>query len=188
ARHIESAARALPALIVDRWRGAHPEPEHDSGRSDMLGDLRRDLRYAVRMLAATPAFTIVVFLTLALGVGANAVIFTAIDAILLRTPGVAAPESLVSVYNSSPDGRERFSVMAYPDFEDLRAGGVLGDVAAFSSISLAYESDGQAEAIAGELVTGNFFDVLGVRIAPGRAFLAEEDRRGAPVRVAIISH
>ena len=78
--------------------------------------------------------------------------------------------------------------MAYPDFADLRAGGVLQDVAAFSSISLAYESGGQAEAIAGELVTGNFFDVLGVRIAPGRAFLAEEDRRGSPVRVAIISH
>ena len=135
-----------------------------------------------------PASRLVVFLTLALGVGANAVIFTAIDAILLRTPGVAAPESLASVYNSSPDGRERFSVMAYPDFEDLRAGGVLQDVAAFSSISLAYESGGQAEAIAGELVTGNFFDVLGVRIAPGRAFLAEEDRRGSPVRVAIISH
>ena len=112
----------------------------------------------------------------------------AIDAILLRTPGVAAPESLASVYNASPDGRERFSVMAYPDFEDLRAGGVLQDVAAFSSISLAYESGGHAEAIAGELVTGNFFDVLGVRIAPGRAFLAEEDRRGSPVRVAIISH
>ena len=140
------------------------------------------------MLSATPAFTVVVFLTLALGVGANAVIFTAIDAILLRTPGVAAPESLASVYNSSPDGRERFSVMAYPDFDDLRDGGVLQDVAAFSSISLAYESGGQAEAIAGELVTGNFFDVLGVRIAPGRAFLAEEDRRGSPVRVAIISH
>jgi len=188
ARHIESATRALPGIIVDRWHARQSEPADYSGRPDMFGDLRRDLRYAVRMLAATPAFTLVVFLTLALGVGANAVIFTAIDAILLRTPAVAEPESLASVYNSGPDGRERFSVMSHPDFEDLRAGGVFQDVAAFSSISLAYESGGQTEALVGELVTGNFFEVLGVRIVPGRAFLAEEDKRGSPVRVAIISH
>ena len=188
ARDIESANRALPGLIADRWRARHTEPADYSGRHDMFGDLRRDLHYAVRMLAATPAFTIVVFLTLTLGVGANAVIFTAIDAILLRTPAVAAPESLASVYNSGADGRERFSVMSYPDVEDLRAGGVFQDVAAFSAVSLAYESGGQTEAIDGEVVTGNFFEVLGVRIAPGRAFLAEEDRRGSPVRVAVISH
>jgi putative ABC transport system permease protein len=188
ARRIESAARALPGLIVDRWRATHPEPADYVGRFAMFGDLRRDLRYAVRMLSATPGFTFVVFLTLALGVGANAVIFTAIDAILLTTPGVSSPESLTSVYNSSTDGRERFSTMSYPDFDDMRQSSVLQDVAAFGAITLSYDSGGQTDEIRGELVTGNFFEVLGVRLERGRAFLADEDTRGSPVRVAIVSH
>ena len=188
ARHIESAARALPALIVDRWHATHPEPVAQSGSMNMISDLRRDLRYAVRMLSATPGFTAVVFLTLALGVGANAVIFTAIDAILLTTPGVAAPASLTSVYNSSTDGRERFSTMAYPDIVDLRESGVLQDVAAFGAIALSYESGSQTDEIRGDLVTGNFFEVLGVRLERGRAFLPAEDRRGSPVRVAVVAH
>ena len=160
ARRIESAARALPGLIVERWRAAQPEPADDSGRLAMFGDLRQDLRYAVRMLSATPGFTLVVFLTLALGVGANAVIFTAIDAILLTTPGVSSPESLTSIYNSGTDARDRFSTMSYPDFDDMRQSGVLQDVAAFSPIALSYEDAGVADEIGGELVTGNFFDVL----------------------------
>lgn len=188
ARDIESASRALPGLIADRWRVSSAEPPDHTGRLSMLADLHRDIQYALRMLAAGPAFTIVVFLTLALGVGANAVIFTAIDAILLRTPGIADPDSLVSVYNSTTDGRERFSTVSYPDFADLRESNVLQDAAAFGTIALALESDGQTEAIPGELVTGNFFDVLGARISPGRGFLPEEDRRGLPVRVAVVSH
>lgn len=94
ARDIESASRALPGLIADRWRVASTEPPNHAGRFSMFADLRRDLQYAVRMLAGAPAFTLVVFLTLALGVGANAVIFTAVDAILLQTPGMADPGSL----------------------------------------------------------------------------------------------
>lgn len=188
ARDIESASRALPGLIADRWRAASAERADPTGRFSMLADLRRDLQYAVRMLAAAPAFTLVVFVTLALGVGANAVIFTAIDAILLRTPGIAEPDSLVSVYNSSTDGRERFVSMSYPDFADLRESGVFQDAAAFGGIQLALETAGQTESISGELVTGNFFDVLGARISPGRGFLPEEDRRGVPVRAAVVSH
>ena len=100
-----------PGLIVDRWR-AHDDglsAAQEGTRWSVLSDLRRDIRYAVRMLARTPGFTFVVCLTLALGIGANAVIFTAVDAIMLRSAPVADPDSVVSIYTSSSDGRDRFS-------------------------------------------------------------------------------
>ena len=188
ARDIESASRSLPGLIADRWRLAGAEPAPETRSFSMVADLRRDLTYAVRMLAAAPAFTLVVFFTLALGVGANAVIFTAVDAILLATPGVSDTSSLVSLYNGSTDGRERFSTMSFPDFAEVRQSGVFKDTAAFSSIQVALETNGVNESIPAELVTGNFFDVLGVRVSPGRPFLPHEDVRGTPVRVAVIAH
>jgi putative ABC transport system permease protein len=188
AREIESASRALPALITDRWRAAAAEPPVSAGRLSMFSDLRQDLRYAVRMLASAPAFSLIVFVTLSLGIGANAIIFTAVNALLLRTPGIADPASLASVYNASTDGRERFSVWSFPDYADVRDSGIFQDAAAFGSISLALDIGGQTEPLAGELVTGNFFAVLGTTIAHGRAFLPDEDRRGTPVRVAVVSH
>jgi predicted permease len=190
ARELESASTALPDLIAGRWR-AHVDgrPLNDaSGRWSILADLRRDLRYAVRMLARTPGFTFVVCLTLALGIGANTVIFTAIDAVLLQRAPVTDPDSVVSVYTASADGRNPFSSSSYPDFLDLRASGALHDVAAFASIALVLDTGGMSEPLAGELVSGNFFEVLGVRVPYGRAFLPEEDLQGSPVRVVVISH
>ena len=80
----------------------------------MFSDFRRDLRYAVRMLARTPATTVIIFLTLALGIGANAVIFTAVDAVLLRSAPVADALSLVSVYTGSSDGRDPILELVVP--------------------------------------------------------------------------
>ena len=191
AREIESASRALPALIVDRWRASHDVgafPPSTSGSWSMFGDLRRDLRYAVRMLARTPAFTLVICLTLALGIGANAVIFSAVDAVLLQRAPVADPDAVVSVYTSSSDGRDPFSASSYPDYVDVRDSGIFQSVAAFAGIPLVLQGANGAESIPGELVSGNYFDVLGVKIPLGRTFSAEEDRAGAPVRVIVLSH
>jgi putative ABC transport system permease protein len=188
ARDIESASRALPGLIADRWRLSAVQPPTATRRLSVFSDLRQDVRYAARTLVASPVFAIVVFVTLSLGIGATAVIFTAIDAILLNTPGVSDTDSLVSVYNATPDGRERFSVMSYPDFADLRESGVFQDLGAFGAVTLAYDSGEQAESIPGEIVTGNFFDVLGTRVSPGRGFLPGEDTRGTSTRVVVVSH
>ena len=190
AHALETASRALPGLIADRWRARDdPYNDPDSPRSlSMLADLRRDLRYAIRMLTRTPAFTAVVALTLALGIGANAVIFSAVDAVLLQNAPVTDPASVVSVYTSSSDGRDRFSTSSYPDYLDLRDSSVFQGLAAFASIPFVLQAEGGAEAVPGELVTGNYFDVLGVRLPLGRAFTPEEDRSGAPVRVVILSH
>ena len=188
ARDIESASRALPGLIADRWRLSAAEPPRQARRFTMFADLSRDLRYAIRMLVGAPAFTVTVLLTLALGIGANSIIFTAVDAILLATPGIADADRLVSVYNASTDGPERFSTWSYPDAADLRDSGVFDDAAVYGGVTLAFDGGDLAESIPGEIVTGNFFDVLGVRVSPGRGFLPHEDRRGAAVRAAVISH
>lgn len=188
AHEIETASRALPGLIADRWRLSGSEQPHTTRRGVMLSDIRQDLRYGVRTLAASPAFAIVVFLTLALGIGATAVIFTAIDAILLNTPGITNTDSLVSVYNATTDGRDRFSTMSYPDVADFRESGVFQGLAAFGSVTVAYDSGGQSESIQGEIVTGNFFDVLETRVSPGRGFLPREDDRSGETRAVVVSH
>ena len=190
AHDLESASRALPGVIADRWR-AHDDrlDDRDSSRSwSMFADLRRDLRYAVRTIARTPAFTLVVCATLALGIGANAVIFGAVDAVLLQRAAVADPTAVVSIYTTSSDRRDPFSTSSYPDYVDLRDSGVFASLAAFASIPFVLQTEAGAESVPGELVSGNYFNVLGVPIAMGRTFTADEDKSGAPVRVVIISH
>src|SRR5262245_40451047 len=102
---LESAERSLPARITSRWADrVAPIDDRQSAASwsvKMLGDLRRDLRYAVRMLVRTPGFTLTIVVTLALGIGLNAAIFSAVDAILLRAAPVADPARVVSVYTSN---------------------------------------------------------------------------------------
>ena len=197
AKELETASRALPALIVDRWNRSLDETISSPGSRDpglpphngvpsMVADLRRDLAYGVRMLFRAPGFAFVVMLTLALGIGANAVIFSAIDAVLLRDAPVADPDRVAVVYTTS--GNERFSTSGYPDYVDLRDSGVFESLAASAPIALALDVNGVTEPIVGEVVSGNYFDVLGVRISAGRSFAPEEDRSGAPVRVAVVSH
>ena len=188
AREIESASRALPAVIADRWLTAASEPAPTKGTFPMLGDLRRDVAYAIRMMAAAPGFTITVAVTLALGIGATAIIFTAFDAILVRTPGISDPSSLVAVYNASTDRTEQFAVLSHPDYADVRDSGIFADIAAFGGISLALELGGEVQPVAGQIVTGNYFRVLGTRMAMGRSFLPDEDRPGTDARPVIVSH
>ena len=191
AKDLESASRALPGLIADRWRARHDVgafPPSSTRGGSMLADLQRDVRYAIRMLARTPGFTFVICLTLALGIGANTVIFSAVDAVLLRAAPVADPSSVASVYTGSADGRERFSVSGYPDYVDLRDSGVFQSLAAFAGIPLVLQTPEGAESVPGQLVTGNYFDVLGVRIPVGRSFSADEDRAGSGIRVVVLSY
>ena len=190
ARDLESASLAVPSIIAERWReqDATELPPGVGRPLRLLADLRRDVRHAVRMLAGSPGFTAVICLTLALGIGANAVIFTAVDAVLLQGAPVAHPETLVSVYTGASSGRDPFSSSSYPDFADLRGSGAFADLAAFTSIELALDSAGSTEPIVGELVSGNYFDLLGVTLPLGRGFRAEEDVAGAPARVVVISH
>jgi len=190
---IEAANRALPPAIARQWdRIADADPAADAAAPRglaMLADIRRDIRYAVRMLARSPGFVLVTLITLSLGIGANSAIFSAVNAILLRAAPIADPDRAATVFMISPDGRDRFgSGYSYPNYVDLRDSGALEGLAAFSSIAVAIEANGALEQISGDIVSGNYFDVLGVRLPMGRGFSADEDRPGSPVRVVIVSH
>lgn len=152
----------------------------------MLSDVRHDFRYAFRALLRTPAFTTTVVAVLSLGIGANSVIFSAIDAVLLRDAPVSDPDGLVDVYTSS--GSNPYSRSSYPDYFDLRDSGTFASLAAYTEVAMTLDANGQPEPLPGQLVSGNYFEVLGINIALGRGFTPSDDRLGAPDRVAVVSH
>src|SRR6476619_1597601 len=131
----------------------------------------QDVRYALRTLLTTPAFTIVVVLTLALGIGANTAIFSLTDQVLLRLLPVRAPEQLVVLDGPGAFQGRTFNngTFSYPMYRDFRDRGTVFDgVLARFPAPLTMSSQGQYERVSGELVSGNYFEVLGVRAQIGR--------------------
>jgi predicted permease len=148
----------------------------------------RDLRYAFRMMAKAPGFTIVAVLSLALGIGANTTIYSWVKSILLRPlPGVVDVGRLVMVVESRR-ARE-FTSTSYPDFLDFRKG-VAGqvDLVAYELETVGLDSGDRTERMWSEAVSANYFDVLGVRPILGRTFVQEEDLRPDDASVAVLSH
>src|SRR5262245_13371517 len=132
-------------------------------------EMIQDLRFGIRMLLKNPGFTVIAALTLALGIGANTSIFSFINALLLRPlSGVAEPERLVQVGRQYPD-KNYLSDSSYPDYLDYRRQNtVMSGLAAHAPAAFHLSTEHEAERVEGETVTGNFFDVLGVRPAQGR--------------------
>jgi len=149
-----------------------------------MSNLARDLRYALRTLARNPGFATVAILTVALGIGANTAMFTVANAVLVKSLPVKSPDELVVIakYDTDAGGDTSFS---YPMYRDLRdrntvlAGLLLRGGQSFNA------SDGAgSERVNGELVSGNYFEVLGVRPAVGRLLSPDDDAIGkAPVAV-----
>ena len=148
-----------------------------------------DLRLAVRGLRRSPLFALVAILSLALGIGANTAIFTLIDQMLLRKLPVAEPERLVMLYQQgSHNGSNMGSRMhSYPLYQDLQQKAEpLQEVLCRRLVPASVSVDNQTERVDAEMVSGNFFTMLGVKPALGRVFSSEEDDRiyrGHPVVV-----
>src|SRR5215212_8963978 len=150
-----------------------------------------DIRYALRMLAKNPAFAGVVVLTLALGIGANAAIFSLLDRVLLQSLPVANPEQLavLSVYDPKDGGPDVDSSFSYPMYQDLRdRNSVFSGVIARGGAQMNVSYGDQTERVRGELVSGNFFEVLGVRPWAGRLFTQDDDRTPGAHPVAVLSY
>ena len=151
--------------------------------------MTNDIRYACRLLARNPGFAAVAIMTLAIGIGLNGAVFSIFNAMLFKPLPVDRPGRLVWIASAStePDGPR--GNLTYPDFLDLRARReVLEDAFAFTEAPLSIGGGGRAVRLTGQVVTGNMFDVLGVRMAAGRHFLPEEDRTSGTHPVMIISH
>ena len=161
------------------------ERVRDADLLTWLESLGADVRYALRSMRASPGFTFVIVLSLALGVGANTAIFSLINAVVLRTLPVIRPEELVQV--TYPSGAE--AVLTNPLWEQLR-----DRQNVFSSV-FAYDSEtgfnlaegGEMRRATGSMVSGDFFTTLGVRPATGRLIARADDVRGCPP-IAVLSH
>jgi predicted permease len=168
-----------------------PRPAPDAGLAEtsagVLSGFREDLRYAARLLVKSPVFTVAAVASLGLGVGANTTIFSLVNEVLLNPLPVQEPSRLVSVYTTDAKNRARFQgfmTTSYPNFRDYReqTGHVFSGVAASLFAPLSLTSGGEPEQVFGQVVTGNYFDVLGVRAAAGAAFSftpAEDEQLGA---------
>ncbi len=145
-----------------------------------------DLRYSLRVLARSPSFTLVAVVGLALGIGANSAIFTAMNAVLLRPLPYKEAEQLVLLWELNRHNGDHEIKASAPDYIDWKEqNSVFQDIAAFnanSGLGLNLSGAGHPARISATSVTGNLFSVLGVTPALGRSFLPDEERPGsAPV-------
>ncbi len=167
---------------------------HDRESLPWLDIFLQDVRYGLRMLRKNPGFTAVAVLSLALGIGANTTIFTVVNAILLSALPVRDLPRLVQLdtVDSKTLVTQAKSVklgMSVPNFKDYRRDNqVLTDLAAILPTPLTWSGGAEPRQVQGELVSANYFDVLGMRPAMGRFFMADEDTKPSGNDVAVLSY
>ncbi|HLN00412.1 MAG TPA: ABC transporter permease [Bryobacteraceae bacterium] len=139
---------------------------------DFIETLTKDVRYSLRVLRKSRGFTIVAVLTLALAIGANAVVFSVLNALILRPMNVPQPESLYTIEHGSNKSLD----LSYPDYLDLRdRNSSFEGLAAYNNTEVGLDTgDNPSRAFADE-VTGNYFDVLGIQPYLGRFFHASDE-------------
>jgi predicted permease len=152
-------------------------------------ELIQDVTHGFRLLVRRPGFAVVAVASLALGVGLNTTLFSIVNAVLLRNTPVQAPDRLVEVY-SSASADFPYMTSSYPDYLSIREQArTFSGVAAHAFVRGILSSAGDQPALmTGEAVTSNYFDVLGVRPALGRAFEASEDVGEGQHPVMVLSH
>jgi predicted permease len=171
--HADEARRLALATFggVERYR----QEMREGRRANWFHDLRDDLRYGTRMLLRQKGLTTVAILSLAVGIGANTAIFSIVNSLLLQPRPFARPEELVELYYG--DRQMPYQTASYPVYRDFRERNrVFSGLAAYGvgwQFRLGMPND--VRYVWGEVVSGNYFDVLGIRPHLGRMFLAEED-------------
>lgn len=150
----------------------------------VLESLLQDVRFGARMLRKSPGFTTVAILTLALGIGANTVVFSVIDRVLFNLFPFIQPQQLVAIYQRDPEIPK--SSISYPNFLDLqRENHTFQAMAVWRHSGFTLASTGESEHLWGKMISANYFSVLGIAPILGRTFLPEEDQLGAPHVVLI---
>ncbi len=198
----ESEARRLTRIEFGGMEQIKEDCRESRGTM-WIESMLQDIRYGLRQLRKTPGFTIVVVLTLALGIGANTAIFTLVNAVMLRSLPVSDPQQLVvaewaaqnrphhlgtSSYGDCQDyhGMHSDCSLSYPMFQKIRdQKNLFANAMAFAGpFQINLSGNGAATMAQGELVSGSYFDTLGVKSALGRTLNQEDDKSGAePVAV-----
>jgi predicted permease len=165
------------------------ETYRDQRGLPFLETLVQDVRYALRMMRKSPGFTAVVILTLALGIGANTAIFSLTNAVLLKSLPVRDPDELVVLRYADAQAEEANEDFSYPMYQALRdKSSVFDGVLTRSGVAFNVTYAGQSEWAYGELVSGNYYEVLGVRPWLGRLLSPEDDRTPGAHPVAVLSY
>ena len=158
-------------------------------RLPRLESLLQDLRFSVRTLAKTPGFTLTAVLSLGVGIAGTSAVFSIADAYLIRVrPGVADPAHLLEFARTGNPNGGGFDTFSYPDFRDVASRQTAFEaVAAYDYGVFGLNTDLGPVRVTGSFVSANFFDVVGVPMLLGRAFLPEEENPSSPQAVAVIS-
>jgi predicted permease len=179
--HERAAARFGP-LVQMREKG------YDVRGGGWLESFRQDVQYGMRMLRKDRGFAAVAVATLALGIGSTTAIFSLVNAVLLRPLPVSHPEALIALY-SDHRGAEGVGDWSYPQYRELRDHcGIYAGVAAQSGLDLSVTIDDRAQLLWGNIVSENYFSVLGMKPALGRLFQPEDDRGPGADLIAVLSY
>ena len=160
--------------------------ERHAHRTEVIGDMWNDLRFALRTFRRSPGFTASVIATLALGIGASTAMFSLVDSTLLRPLPFHQPNDLVVLWGiKQPEGDIRGA--SFPEVADWRAmNHTLSDVVLFDAISLNLHTSAEPVRLSGEMVSGGFFQLIGARAALGRTILPSDDDAADAHPVAVI--
>ncbi len=149
----------------------------------------RDLKFAFRQLFKAPAFTISAVTVLALGIGVNTAVFTLVNRLFFAPPAYAKPHEMVQLFSQDKKDPKKFRGFSYPTYLDIREQNtVFSDVMGFNVAFIGLGQKGDTRRAFSAIVTSNYFSVLGVSLARGRAFLPEEETPGHNTPVAIVSY
>jgi predicted permease len=148
-----------------------------------------DFRFALRQLFKSPGFTFAAVLVLALGIGANTAVFSLVNTLFFAPPAYAKPHELVQIFSQDKKDPKKFRGFSYPTYRDIREQNtVFSDVMGFNLALIGLGQKGDTRRAFAAVVSSNYFSVLGVPLARGRAFLPEEETRNAPVAIASFSY
>ena len=148
-----------------------------------------DLRFALRQLRKSPGFTIAAVIVLALGIGANTAMFSLVNTLFFAPPAYAKPHEMVQLFSQDKKNPKAFRGFSYPTYLDIREQNtVFSDAMSFNLALIGLGRKGDTRRAFAAIVSSNYFSVLGVPLARGRAFLPEEETPGRNTPVAIVSY
>jgi predicted permease len=149
----------------------------------------QDFRFAFRQLWKSPSFTIAAVAVLALGIGVNTAIFSLVNVMVLQPPAYQEPSEIVQLFSQDKKDPKNFHAFSYPTYRDIRdQNSVFSGLLAHDESVVGFGEKGNFRRAIVDIVSSNYFSVLGVAPAYGRSFLPEEEKPGARQRVAVVSY
>jgi len=209
-RDLDAEVAGYFDMLVDEKiaAGMHPDEARRQARLEMggvdqvkesvravrpaawLDTIARDVRYSVRLLAKTPAFSFTAIVVLALGIGANSAVFSLINLLLFQpAPGADQPGTVVSVHVHDPARADSYRSFTYAEYETIRdQSGLFRELMAHQPTEVSVTDEGETRRVQAALATRAYFDVLGARLVGGRTFTIDEERPGSGAAVLVLSY